>query len=91
MKEIFTYISNEKGTRAGDTFARPNVDSVYKGEQSLRCFGPIVWNDMLPNGLKKCNSLNEFKARIKSWLPENCPCKLCKIYIPGLGYTNLVE
>ena len=91
MKEIFTYISNDKGTRAGDTFARPNVDSVYKGEQSLRCFGPIVWNNILPNGLKKCNSLDEFKARIKSWLPENCPCKLCKTYIPGLGYTNLIE
>ena len=91
MKEIFTYISNDKGTRTGDTFARPNVDTVYKGEQSLRHFGPIVWNTMLPKRLKDCKSLDEFKNGIKSWLPENCPCKICKTYIPGLGYANLVE
>ena len=91
MKEIFTYISNDKGTRTGDTFARPNVDTVYKGEQSLRHFGPIVWNTMLPKRLKDCKSLDEFKNGIKSWLPENCPCKICKTYIPGLGYANVVE
>ena len=44
MKEIFTYISNEKGTRAGNTFARPNVDSVHKGEQSLTVF-EMLWSD----------------------------------------------
>jgi hypothetical protein len=40
MKEVFTYIGNDKGTRSGDTFVRPNVGSVYKGEHSLRRFGP---------------------------------------------------
>ena len=91
MKEIFVHNINEKGTRSGDNFARPNVDSVYKGEQSLRCFGPIVWNSMLPDKLKSCKSLGEFKNRIKSWTPVNCPCKLCKTYIPGLGYANIVD
>ena len=90
MKEIFNHSRNEKGTRSGDTFTRPNVSSVYKGEQSLRCFGPIVWNSMLPEKLKSCQSLGEFKNQIKSWRPDNCPCKLCKTYIPGLGYTNIV-
>ena len=91
MKEIFTYKSNDKGTRSGDTFVRPKVKSVYKGDQSLRSFGPIVWNEMLPNELKACQSLSEFKHNIKSWTPENCPCKLCKTYIPGLGYVNVVD
>ena len=90
MKEIFTHIK-DKGTRSGETFARPNVNSVYKGDQSLRSFGPVVWNDMLPDNLKTCESLVEFKNRIKSWKPDNCPCKLCKIYVQGLGYTNVVE
>ena len=85
MKEIFTYIRNENGTRSGDTFARPNVDSVFKGEQSLRSFGPIVWNTMLPDNLKTCKSLGEFKNSIKSWIPKNCPCKICKTYVAGVG------
>ena len=92
MKDIFTYVGNGKGTRSGDTFARPNVSSVYKGENSLRSFGPIVWNTMLPEELKKCKNLSEFKLRIKSWTPSNCPCKLCKNFIPGLGYGyNVVD
>ena len=91
MKEIFTYKGNENGTRSGDTFARPNVNSVLKGEQSLRSFGPIVWNTMLPDYLKTCKSLGEFKNRIKSWIPKNCPCKLCKTYVAGVGYTDVVE
>ena len=91
MKELFTYVGNENGTRSGDTFARPNVDSVLKGEQSLRSFGPKVWNSMLPDNLKTCESLAEFKNRIKSWTPINCPCKLCKTYVAGVGYTNVVE
>ena len=86
MKELFTYTGNDKRTRSGDTFIRPNVNSVYKGEQSLRSFGPIVWNNMLPEELKMCKSLSEFKHHIKSWTPINCPCKLCKTYIPGLGF-----
>ena len=87
MKEIFTYNKNSKGTRSGDTFARPNVDSVKKGDRSLRSFGPIVWNTMLPENLKQCSTLDEFKCSIKSWKPENCPCEICKTYVQGLGYT----
>ena len=91
MKELFSYVGNDKGTRSGDTFVRPKVDSVYKGEQSLRSFGPIVWNEMLPNKFKACQSLSEFKHNIKTWIPDDCPCKLCKTYIAGLGYVNVVD
>ena len=90
MKEMFTYSSNNNGTRSGDTFARPNVNSVYKGEYSLRSFGPIVWNDMLPSRLKTSMSLSEFKSNIKTWVPDNCPCKLCKTYVAGY-FSNLNE
>ena len=60
------------------------LHSVKKGDRSLRSFGPIVWNTMLPEELKVCQGLDEFKDSIKSWVPENCPCELCKTYIAGL-------
>ena len=91
MKEIFTDKVNEKGTRSGDTFNRPNVDSVKKGDRSLQSFGPIVWNTMLPEKHKECTSLDEFKNSIKSWIPSNCCCELCKTYVHGLGYTVLYD
>ena len=91
MKEIFNHNANSVRTRSGDTFVRPRVDSVKKGDRSLRSFGPIVWNTMLPEKLKQCSSLDEFKFSIKSWIPENCKCELCKTYIQGLGYVVLVD
>ena len=91
MNEIFTHKVNEKGTRSGNTFARPNVETVKKGDRSLRSFGPIVWNTMLPDNLKECESLDEFKSSIKSWTPDNCVCELCRTYVDGLGYTNISD
>ena len=91
MKEIFCLNENIKGTRSGNTFARPNVDSVKKGERSLRNYGPIVWNTLLPEKVKQCSGLEEFKFCIKSWIPENCPCELCRTYVQGLGYVDLLE
>ena len=91
MKEIFCHKGNDKGTRSGDIFVRPHIESVKKGDRSLRSFGPIVWNTMLPERLKECTSLDNFKESIKSWVPDNCPCELCKTYVPGLGYASLFE
>ena len=91
MKELFIHNGNRMGTRSGDNYARPNVNSVKKGDRSLRSYGPIVWNTMLPEELKGCKSLAEFKNSIKSWTPGNCPCELCKEYIQGLGYVNISE
>ena len=87
MNEMF---EQNKGlsTRMGTTFVRPKVNSVYKGDNSLRIFGPIVWNNMLPGRLKVCSSLSEFKNAIKSWIPENCTCRLCKHYVQGLGFIK---
>ena len=87
MKEIFCEI--DRKTRSGNSFLRPKVNTVKRGDRSLRNFGPIVWNDMLPSSLKHCESLEKFKSLIKSWKPDNCPCELCKTYIKGLGYTVL--
>ena len=78
-------------TRLGSVFVRPKINTVYKGENSLRNFGPIVWNNMLPDKLKAHSSLIKFKKAIKSWVPENCPCRLCKTYIKGLGFTSVIE
>ncbi len=88
IKENFEQKSGAPTTRTGDLFSRPKVNSVYKGDNSLRIYGPIVWNDMLPESHKVCSSLNEFKNSIKFWVPKNCPCRLCKTYVPGVGFVT---
>ena len=77
MKDIFYTINGE--------ICRPNINSVKKGCRSLRNFGPIVWNSLLPDKHKSCKTLDEFKISIRDWKPENCPCELCHPIIPGVG------
>ena len=89
MKDIFTMIEGK--TRSGNDFCRPNVNSVKKGCRSLRNFGPIVWNDMLPDKHKSCKTLDEFKISIKVWEPENCPCELCNPIVRGFGRIKLAR
>ena len=83
MKEIFTI---DEGISASDFhFQQPNINSVKKGYRSLRNFGPIVWNKLLPEKHKLCSTLDEFKISIQSWEPEHCPCELCNPIVPGIG------
>ena len=75
-------------TRSGRTFLRPNVNTVYNGENSVRYFGPVVWDEMLPQRFKSIQTLEKFKSDIKEWVPVNCPCSLCREYIRGVGYVT---
>ena len=35
---------------------------------------------------KNIDNLSEFKNKIKNWVPQNCPCRLCKTYIHQVGF-----
>ena len=51
--EIFQALFRENSNPRSDAyFHRPNVNTVSKGEYSLRCFGPIVRDSMVPSNIK---------------------------------------
>ena len=66
-------------------FITPHVNSVYHGTESLSYLGSKIW-EIVPEDLKQKKSLNSFKEAIKLWKPNDCPCRLCKIYIDGVGF-----
>ena len=80
----------ENLTRLGNSFVRKKVNTVYYGENSIRNFGPIVWN-LLPENFKSYTTLEGFKKAVKSWMPTNCPCRLCKTYFKGLGFISVSQ
>ena len=47
---------------------------------------PKIW-DLVPKEMKQVTTLNEFKAKIKIW-KLNCPCQLCRTYLPQIGFIN---
>ena len=44
-----------------------------------------IWNK-IPNEIKEACSLTVFKSKIKKWVPEGYPCRLCKTYVGQVGF-----
>ena len=56
--------------------------SANYGINSVSHLAPKIW-ELIPNELRKCITLNLFKEKIKSWIPHNCPCNLCRVTVWG--------
>ena len=85
MRDIFQ-LNLDPNSR--NTFIIPRVKGEYMGKLTLRYFGPVVWETMLPEAYKSITNLDKFKREIKDWIPE-CKCRLCRTYIAGLGFTEI--
>ena len=42
---------------------------------------------MVLDDYKDIDNVNTFKNKIKSGKPENCLCRLCKIYLSNKGFV----
>ena len=81
LHDTFTQKGNNwYNLRKISKFSRPLVKSVYHGNERVSFLGPKMWN-MLPDDSKDIDNLYTFKNKVKKWKDENCPCRLCKIYI----------
>ena len=58
---------------------------VHYGLNTLTYLGPRMWK-LLPNNLKRLESVKAFKSKIKTWIPDNFPCRICKPYIYQVGF-----
>ena len=71
--------------RHASNFLRDKVSTTSYGTESVRILGPKIW-DLLPYDIKYAENLDSFQAKIKNWKVENCPCRLCKTFIEGVGF-----
>ena len=83
MKIIFPLSTNPYRLRNKNPFQTDNVHSVLNGTETIPFRGPRTWA-LVPENIKKSQSLLEFKDKIKRWKPEGCTCRLCKDYIVNL-------
>ena len=86
MKNVFP-IREQVRYPSQNVFESRNVHTTKYGIESLAHFGPKLWK-IVPNDLKNIKSLDLFKKRIKTWIPDNCPCDLCRTYVKGVGFVN---
>ena len=87
MKDIFKENTNIYDLRDRRCWEPRNVRTVHFGTETISYRGPKTW-DMVPQHIKDAASLPEFKSKIKTWKPNDWTCRLCKTFIPQLGFID---
>ena len=85
MKTILPESQNPYLLRSGNPFHTENIHTVYYGTETIYFRGPKT-SPMVPIEIKQSNSLNEFKCKIKKWVPKGCTCRLRKVYVQHVGF-----
>ena len=87
MKDVFPLQPiSHYDLRVKKTFFNRKVKSVYFGTETLAYLGPKIW-EMIPLNIRSLRSLSLFKAAIRTYIFLECPCRICKIYIPQVGFV----
>ena len=90
MLRLFLQRSNNRHTTSQLGFSVLQVNTVCFGQNSIKYLGPLIWNS-ISTALRNVESFVEFKSLIKNWKPSNCPCRLCKGYIPEVCFVNVTQ
>ena len=86
MNETFNFSkSYAYELRCGNCFSKSNIHSAHFGIESIANIAAKIWNK-IPNGIKEACFLTVFKSKIKKWVPESCPCRLCKTCVEQMGF-----
>ena len=85
LNEVFVPRQYNYDLRGSNFLERRRVKSVSYGPESISFLAPKIW-EILPNEIKDSYTLQIFKAKIKKWVPVECPCRLCKVYLPQVGF-----
>ena len=86
MNEVFPLKTplNYELRRPREFYTRP-IRTVHYGTESIGFLAPKIW-EIVPYNIKESSTIIEFKRKIKGWIPPNCPCRLCRTFIPNLGF-----
>ena len=75
MNGVFEFIEKPYSLRTTPHFRSRKICTAKYGIEKPSYLRPKLWN-LAPNEYKTNESLEAFKTKIKSWVPENCPCIL---------------
>ena len=85
MDNMFERRNNTYNLRNFQEFATKRKRTVKMGLETLNYRSPQLWS-ILPENLRQINSLVQFKESVRKWVCIDCPCRLCKLYLPNIGF-----
>ena len=84
MKDVFEFADVPCNLR-NQSKCRSNIPCTEQYSiETASSIDPKLWGKLLTE-IKNSKSLEEYKARIKSWVYKNSPCKICKLLIKHVG------
>lgn len=84
MNELFMFTEPVYNLRK-DKLKSNKIFSVRYGIETLSNVGLKLWNS-LPNEYRNAGTLIEFRSKMRNWIPNHCPYRICKTFIPELGF-----
>ena len=84
LNDIFVLVSCPYNFCQNDTLQRRRVNSIRHDTESISFLGPKIW-DLVPSDIKRKSI---FKRKILKWVPLQCSCQLCKIYLQHVEFIH---
>ena len=61
------------------------IQSVYNGAESTSYLGRKIWEQVTAENKIK-EPFDGFKREIKQWKHVECPWRICRMFVPNLGF-----
>ena len=87
MNNLSDFIEKPYSLRKTSPFRSRKIRTTNYDIETPSYLSPKLWN-LVPNDYKTIESVAGFKVKIKTWVPENCTSRLCKIYIHQVGFIT---
>ena len=84
MSEIFETRNVHYDLRTKNNLCIPKARTTSYGIETVGYLGQKLWQT-LPHRIRESQSLATFKKELRAH-PIECDCRLCKIFIAGLGF-----
>ena len=83
VSELFSFSNVNYNLRSSSHFHHSSANTVWNGQETISYLGPKKWE----YGARGNETKNiSFKREIKQWVPESCPCRISKNYLPNIGF-----
>ena len=90
MLDLFVIRNNIYNLRNFRELYCEKQKTIRYGTETVTYKAAQLWK-LLPYDIKNSPTLIEFKDRIKTWSPDNCPYRLYKTYLKNTGYIDVAN
>ena len=85
MTQVFEEKDVTYNFRESNSLTLPNAKTTLYGIERVRYIEKKLWQ-VLPIEMKESQSLEIFKQKVKLIKNFDCSCRLCKKFVPSLGF-----